>query len=186
MEFKVFVDTLASVASVVAIASVLIGWYHSTRLPLKIVRTVAHRKKDGMTIILVTKNRQAYPVTIRRVDCYKRKIFEVLKKSGGKPEYSERLSSREMLFMANAQFEVPANANTDLRIDLKSAVEMPDRLLFSIDTSHGYHEIWCDDVTIVDIGKTEVYSIDYKSEYTSKALAKATYYWKVVKALTSR
>jgi len=77
MDFKVVVDSLASVASLVAIVSVLVGWYRSTRKPLKIPRVVVHRERDRLTFILVTQNRQAYPVVIKRIDCYRRKIFEV-------------------------------------------------------------------------------------------------------------
>lgn len=186
VEFKVFVDALASVASIVAIVSVLVGWYRSARKPLKIVRVVVHRKMDGMTFILITKNRQAYPVTTKRIDCYRRKIFEVQKKIGSKPEYSERLSSREALFMEGARFEVPASANIDLHIDADGSADIPGRLLFSIDTSHGYHELWCDDVTVVDIGKADVYSVDYNEEYHSKAAAKLMFYWKTLGELTRR
>lgn len=186
MEFKVLVDTLASVASVIAIVSVLVGWYRSARKPLKIIRVVVHRKKDEMTFILITKNRQAYRVTTKRIDCYKRKIFEVKKKTGGKPEYSERLSSREMLFMGRAEFEVPANANTDIRINVTGSANIPDRLLFSIETSHGYHELWCDDITVVDIGNSEAYSVDYQEEYHSKVVAKLIFYWKILGELTRR
>lgn len=185
MEFKVLVDTLASVASIVAIVSVLVGWYRSVRKPLKIVRVVVHRKTDGLTFILITKNRQAYPVTTKRIDCYKRKIFAVEKKTGVKPEYSERLSSREAVFMASAKFEVPASAETDLRVEAPKVEDVPSRLLFSIDTSHGYHELWCNDVTVVDIGKAEVYSVEYKDEYESKLAAKSVYCWRVLRELVT-
>ncbi len=186
MDFKVFVDTLASIASIVAIVSVLLGWYRSARLPLKIVRTVVHQKQDKTTFILVAKNHQAYPVSIRRIDCYKRKIFEVKKKTGGKPEYSELLSSREALFMINTHHEIPAKANTDIRLEVAKIENVPSLFLFSIDTSHGYHELWCNDVTLVELGKSEVYSVDYANEYKSKIVAKFVYYWKVLVNIVMR
>ena len=186
MEFKVLVDTLASVASIVAIVSVLVGWYHSARKPLKIVRVVVHQKKDRTTFILIMKNRQAYPVTTKRIDCYKRKIFEVQKKVGGRPEYSERLSSREALFMQTTGLEVPGSANTDLQIEVDRVVDIPGRLLFSIETSHGYHELWCSDVIVVDVGKATAYSVDYIHEYNSKVAAKFMYRWRVLGELARR
>ena len=186
MDFKALVDILASLAAIVAVVSVLVGWYRSARKPLKIVRVVVHKTKNDMTFILVTKNRQPYPVTTKRVDCYKRKIFEVQKKAGGKPEYSERLSSREGLFMGSSEFEVPANANTDLRIKVTGTADIPNRLLFSVDTSHGYHELWCDDISVLEVGKTEVYSVDYKNEYRSKMAAKVMYRWRLIQELTRR
>jgi len=186
MNFKVVVDTLASLASLVAILSVLVGWYRSARKPLKIVRVVVHKKPTSMTFILVTRNRQQYPVFTKRIDCFKRKIFEVEKKTGGKPQYSERLSSRESLFMGSFKFEIPANGNIDLRIEVTGTPDVPDSLLFSVDTSHGYHELRCNDICIVDIGKAEVYTVDYKNVYNSKAAAKSVFYWKVVVELTKR
>jgi len=186
MHFKTFVDILASLAAIVAIISVLVGWYRSTRKPLKIVRVVVHKASEDMTFILVTKNRQPYPVTTKRIDCYRRKIFEVQKKFGGEPEYSERLSSREALFMGKSEFEVPANANTDLRIKVTGTADIPNRLLFSMDTSHGYHELWCDEISVLEVGRTEVYSVDYKKEYKSKLAAKVMYRWRLVQELTRR
>ncbi|WP_445003467.1 hypothetical protein [Halomonas mongoliensis] len=186
MDFKIFIDILASLAAIVAIVSVLVGWYCSSRKPLKIVRVVVHKTQKDMTFILVTKNRQPYPVTTKRIDCYRRKIFEVQKKVGGEPEYSERLSSREALFMGRSEFEVPANANTDLRLKVTGAADIPNRLLFSVDSSHGYHEIWCDEISVLEVGRTEVYSVDYKDEYKSKVAAKVMYRWRIVQELARR
>ena len=186
MDFKTFVDILASFAAIVAIVSVMVKWYQSSRKPLKIVRVVVHKTAEDMTFILVTKNRQPYPVTTKRIDCYKRKIFEVQKKVGGEPEYSERLSSREMLFMGRSDFEVPANTNTDLRIKVPGTADIPNRLLFSMDTSHGYHELWCDEISVLEVGRTEVYRVDYMDEYKSKVAAKVMYHWRLVQELTRR
>jgi len=185
MDFKVIVDTLASLASFIAITSVMVGWYRSVRKPLKIKRVVIHRNHDSSTFILVIQNRQQYPVTINRAYCYKRKIFEVMKKNGGYPEYAERLSSSEELFINTNTFEVPASANTDIRIKASGAPEVPKSLLLSLDTSHGYHELWCKDITVVDIGKAEAYSVVYQDEYRSKAAAKFAYYWKILIELTT-
>ena len=186
MDFKTLVDSLASLASIVAILTVLVGWYRNTRKPLRIVRVVVHKHKDRTTFILVTRNRQPYPVITKRIDCFKGKIYEVQKKVGGKVEFSERLSSRVALFMSSHEFEVPASANTDLRIEINDTVDVPERLLFSVDTSHGYHELWCDVVSIVEVGKTEVYAVDYQKEYSSKLVAKLMYYWKIIGELTKR
>lgn len=186
MDFKTFFDILASFAAIVAIVSVMVEWYRSSRKPLKIVRVVVHKTPEDMRFILVTKNRQPYPVTTKRIDCYKRKIFEVQKKVGGEPEYSERLSSREMLFMGRSDFEVPANANTDLRITVPGAADIPNRLLFSMETSHGYHELWCDEISVLEVGRTEVYRVDYMDEYKSKVAAKVMYRWRLVQELTRR
>lgn len=184
MSFKVIVDTMASLASFIAITSVMVGWYRSGRKPLKIKRVIVHKDIKHSTFILETINRKDYPVFISRADCYRKKIFEVMKKKGGSPEYAERLSSREAIFMGGHKFEVPAKACTPLSIKISGNPSVPKHLIFSLDTSHGYHELTCKNITEVDIGKVKVYSAEYKKEYDYKAVAKCVFYWKTLKELT--
>lgn len=186
MSFKVIVDTLASIASIVAITSVMVGWYRSARKPLKIRRVVVHKAQDSSTFILETTNRIDYQVHITRIDCYKRKIYEVMKKTGGSPEYAERLSSREAIFMGGHTFEVPAKAYTPLSIKISGKPYVPKKLIFSLDTSHGYHELICKNIIEVEVDKVEIFSADYKEEYDSKIVAKIVFYWRTLKELTSR
>ncbi len=106
------------------------------------------------------------------------------KKHGGKPEYSEFHPESEMIFTSKETFEIPSNAHTDIRINVRAALTIPSKLLFLFETSHGYHELPCKDVLIVEIGKVDVYSVEYKLDYESKHRAKAVYYWKLLKELT--
>ena len=185
MKFKVIVDTLSSIAAFIAIVSVMASWYRSSRKPLKVDRVVLHKKSDDITFIIVIKNRNAYPVTINRSDCYKRKKYEVQKKHGGKPEFSEFYSGSEMLFTCKETFEIQANANTDIRINMAAAATIPPKLLFLFQTSHGPHELRCKDVSVVEFEKLDVYGLEYKLDYKHKYKAKTVYYWKKVKELTS-
>lgn len=186
MGFKVVLDTLASLAALVAILSVLVGWYSSARKPLSISRVVVHKKGDGLTYIIVTKNRKSYPVETRRIDCFSKKTYEIEQRVGEKPEYVEKLSSRYAVFSSKASFEVPAKGNVDIRIEVNGQTEIPDRLVFSIDTTHGYHEVSCNDITVVEIGKTVVYSVEFKKEYGSRVRAKMVYFWRKILELTKR
>ncbi|MBL4713968.1 MAG: hypothetical protein JKY64_05540 [Alcanivorax sp.] len=186
MGFKVIVDTLASLAAFVAILSVLFGWYSSARKPLSISRVVVHKKDDGLTYIIVTKNRKSYPVETKRIDCFSKKSFEIEQRAGGKPEYIEKLSSRYAVFSSKASFEVPAKGIVDIRIEVGGQTNISDRLIFSIDTTHGYHEISCNNTTVVEIGIAEVYSVEFKKEYGSKSRAKMVYCWRRIVELTKR
>lgn len=186
MGFKVVVDTLASLAALIAILSVLVGWYSSARKPLSISRVVVHKKDDGLTYIIVTKNRTSYPVETKRIDCFSQKTFEIEQRVGEKPEYVEKLSSRYSVFSSKASFEVPAKGNIDIRMEVGGQNDIPDRLIFSIDTTHGYHEISCNDITVVEIGKSVVYSVEFKKEYGSKSRAMMVYFWKRIVELTKR
>lgn len=184
--FKITVDILASLSALIAIVSVMVSWYRSARKPLKIARTVVHKKNDQATFILAVKNVKPYPVVIRRTDCYRRKKYEVQKKHGGKPEYSELFSGSEKIFGSKEMFEIAANGHTNIRISDVSLSDIPPKLLFLLETSHGYHELWCKELTIVEIGKVEVYSLEYKHDFESKWRAKAVHHWKRLKELTRR
>ncbi|HEX7061541.1 MAG TPA: hypothetical protein VF200_06190 [Woeseiaceae bacterium] len=185
-KFKIAVDILASLSAIVAIVSAMTSWYRSARRPLKIVRTVIHKKNDKATFILVVKNVKPHPVVIRRTDCYRRKKYEVQKKHGGKPEYSELFPVSERIFDSKEIFEIAANGHTDIRISDVSWSDIPAKLLFLLETSHGYHELWCKELMIVEIGKAEVYSLEYTHDFESKWRAKVVYYWKRLKELTRR
>lgn len=186
MGFKVVVDTLASLAALVAILSVLVGWYSSSRKPLSISRVVIHKKDSGLTYIIVTKNRKPYPVETKRIECFSKKTFEIEQRAGEKPEYHEKLSCRYAVFSSKASFEVPAKGNIDIRLETDGLTDIPDHLVFSIDTTHGYHEISCNDITVVEIGKIAVYSVEFKKEYRSKSRAKMVYFWRRVLDLIKR
>ena len=181
--FKVIVDTLASVASIIAIVSVLVSWYRSARKPLVVESLVIHQKQQETTFILRVRNVKDYPVEIKRIDCYRRKKYTVQKKTGQKPEYFEGLPLAERIFTAENAWCVAANGHTDIRVPLNSEVEIPPKILFFMETSHGFHELWCSDLTIVPIGKVEVYDLEYKYNPTSRAHAKARYWFMVVKEL---
>lgn len=184
--FKFIVDILTSLASIVAIVSVLISWYRDTRRPLTIRRVVVHRKKDETTFILLVKNVKDYPVTIKRTDCYKRKKFQVQKKQGGKLEYSEVFPSSERVFTSTEVFEIPPIGHTDIRIKMEDATNVPSQLLFCIESSHGYHELRCRDIVVVEIGTVDFYRLEYKKEYSSKWFAKIMYYLALIQSLTNR
>ena len=83
-----------------------------------------------------------------------------------------------MIFTNKETFEIAAKGHTDIRICDVSLSDIPAKLLFLLETSHGYHELWCKDVILVEIGKADVYSLEYKCDFNSKWLAKAVYYWK--------
>jgi len=183
LEYKVIADTLASVAAFVAIVSVMVSWYRNARRPLKITRAVIHSKEREKTFILVIKNVKPYPVTINRTECYRKKKYEIQKKLGGRPEYSALFPRSEQLFVSGQTFEIAANGHTDIRFSASVDSDIPKKLLFLLETSHGYHQLWCKDITTVEIEKVDVYSVEYRLDYSTKCRAKAIYYWKFLKGL---
>lgn len=176
---------MASISVLIAIVSVLVSWYRNTQKPLKIIRTIVH-KNDKTTFILVIKNVKPYPVVIKNTDCYRKKKYEIQKKYGEKPEYSELLLISEKIFSNEQMFEIPANSHTDIQIRNVDLLDIPTKLLFLLKTSHGYHELWCKQLTIIEIGKTKVHGLEYKYDFESKWHAKAVYHSKKFKEIIRR
>lgn len=182
-DIKLFVNILASLASLIAIVGVLVGWYKSTRRALEIDKVVIQQKQDGSTYILVVRNRKNYPVEIKTTNCYRRKLYNIEKRPNQKPEFSELLNLNEdNVFLDKTTFTIGSRGNTDIRINGLRIEGDISGLLFSINTSHGYHEIWCKNILILDIGKADVYELEYRKEYHSKFKAKSFYYWAVLKS----
>lgn len=177
--FKLVVDSLASIAAIVAIVATMVSWHREARRPLRVERVVVHRKQGEVTFILLVKNVKTYPVIINRIGCYKGKTHKVQKKRGGIPEHSEVFSSSMMIFDSPGDREILPSGYTDVRVSVNGSPDVPEAILFLLKTSHGYHELWCRDVEPVDIGKAEVYSLDYQYDFSSVWRAKRMYYWKL-------
>lgn len=77
--FKFTVEILSSLASLIAITTVLISWFKNSQKALKVERVVVHIKDDESTFILVVKNRKPYPVVIKSIDSYLQPRFTVEK-----------------------------------------------------------------------------------------------------------
>lgn len=69
-KFKLTVDILSSIASFIAIVTVLFSWFKNAQKALKIERIVIHNKPDTNTYILCIKNRKPYPVMIKSISSY--------------------------------------------------------------------------------------------------------------------
>lgn len=171
-------DILASGAAFVAIVVAMYGWYQSARRPLNIARIVVHQKDSESNFIIVVRNVKPYPVKIKAVDCYKRKRYQVQKKIGGKPEYDELFPVKDQLFRDRADCEVSAKGHANVCVSIGPQSDIPSKLLFLLDTSHGYQELWCKEITVIEIGQVEVYGVEYKHDFIYKLPAKMCYVWK--------
>ena len=174
--FKLIVDLLASGAAFIAIVATLTAWYRSAREPLAIDRLVIHKKTNESTFILILENRKDYPVTIKRIDCHTRRDIRVQQKPGEPPEYQDALNSADQIFRDNSETHLPANAHTDIRIKA-GPITNYSKLLFSFDTSHGSHQLWCSNILIVPMGIAETYTLDYKKDFHSRVRARLFYAW---------
>lgn len=178
-------DTLTATASFIAIGSVLWSWYRNTQKPLIVDRVVIHQKLYESTYILIIKNRKPYPVQINSASCFSKKSYLVRKVADHNPSYSSILNMAFCKFSSKETLEIGANGHTEMRIKGNVLKEPLERMLFSLKTSHGYHELWCKNILTVDMsGNTSVYTLDYDYEYHNKFKANIRYYWlKTIHAL---
>jgi len=176
--YKYAVDALASTAALIAIITVLWSWFKSSQIPLKVERLVVHNKTGESTYIIVIKNSKTYPVNIKSTSCYIKASYKVEKKNNQKPEYMDTLSLSDNLFINNDTFEIGANGHTDIRISGQHLNPDITKLLFTIQTSHGYHQVWCNKIITVDMtGKTQSFGMEKMYDFDSKFKAKRKYYW---------
>jgi len=177
-DYKYVVDALSSTAALIAIITVLWSWFKNSQMPLKIERLVVHNKASESTYIIVIKNSKTYPVNIKSSACYTKSSYKVEKKNNQKPEYMDTLSLSDNLFINNDSFEIGANGHTDIRIVGQHLNTDITKLLFTIQTSHGYHQVWCSNIITVDMtGKIQCFGMEKMYDFDSKFKARRKYYW---------
>jgi hypothetical protein len=176
--YKYVVDALSSSAAFIAILTVLVSWFRNAQSALKIERVVVHTRQTSSDYIIVIKNRKPYPVTISSASCHTKASYKVEKQNNQPPEYRETLSLMNQVFMNDSVFEIAANGHTDIKI--KGGVVKGDisKLLFSMQTSHGYHQQVCKKIVTVNItGKTQVLGMEVMYDTDTKLKAQAKYLW---------
>lgn len=176
-EYKPIVDVLSSLASLVTISVFFGSWINSLRKALSIKRIVIHRKKEYSTYILEVKNRKEFPVEIKNIRCFTGYEYNVEQRSGDKPKYFKSMSLDLSAFITNEKFQIEASCFTDIHIKGNFLSEQPKQLIFSMDTSHGYHLLQCSNIDSYDIGNTETFSMEHKNIHSSKKSA----IWQYVK-----
>lgn len=176
-QFKMFVDIVSSLASIVAIVSVLYSWLKSKEDPLTLDRIVIHRNEKYSNYIVGVKNRKPYPVKILATKCYTKRKFHVEQKSNNKLYFSGILSLENLVFEDLSVFEIGANGSEFLKFNEKRKLNDDiEKLLFLFETSHGYHDLSCKDIISVDIGTTNNVGIKYNEMFDSKSKAMIQYY----------
>lgn len=166
--FKFTVEILSSLASLIAIITVLISWFKSSQKALKIERVVLHNKESESTFILVVKNRKPFPVVIKSISAYSKPRFSVNKFKNHPPNYEPILSSSDFVFSSEETFEMAANGHTDIRIKVASSGGRYKSLTFTLNTSHGFHQLNCNKILNLVMGKTEVFDVEYTQNFDSK------------------
>ncbi len=113
---------------------------------------VIHRKPNNDNFFLQIKNRKSYPVDIKAIRCFTHRDYIVEHKSNFSPEFLPELNYSNSRFTDNTTHTIPANGFDTIKISANKFPGSISKLLFSTDTSHGYHYIKCGNLVIVDMG----------------------------------
>jgi hypothetical protein len=171
LNFKTVVDTLSSLAALIAIISVLIAWNKSRRRALYIKQIVIHQTSDEFTYLIHIRNIKSYPVTIKEMRCYKQKSYFVEKIEHQKPKYNYGYQSQNMAFQTNEEFTIQANGLTEIQVPTKIMLKDIEQLIIDMETSHGVQLITCKNIILASMTAILVFDMEFDQHYSSKLTA---------------
>ena len=175
-KFKILVDVLSSIASLIAIVTVLGAWISSQKKALKVKRVVVHQNEQTSNYILEIENSKPYPVELKCTRCFTKKHYKVEQVNNCFPTIHSAYSLTDSPFIANEKHFIEANGLTDIRFLECAHLSQVKELIFLFDTSHGYHSLKCKNITIVKMG-TQTFGMEAMNEYSSR--------WAAIKNYTS-
>jgi hypothetical protein len=176
LNFKTIVDTLSSLAALIAIITVLIAWYKNARKALSIKQVVIHQTPEQFTYIIKVKNIKPYAVTIKDINCYKQKSFMVEKENNKKPKYSYGYQFNDMAFQSREEFTIQADGLTEISIPTNIKLNDIEQLIIDMGTSHGDQLIICKNIILAPMSATLVLGMEFNEHYSSKYEALCNYY----------
>ncbi|MGE9763108.1 hypothetical protein [Pseudomonas sp. PDM20] len=169
-EFKVLVDVLSSIASLVAIVTVMYSWYFSRRPALEVSQAIVSGSDDSFRFIVSIKNKKPYPVLIKGLGCYRRRLYRVEKKKSEFPRLVSMLDLGDRIYSKSSEISISELGECRFEFAVTSNVLPLRCLVFMIDTSHGYLNLSCKNIRYLGPG-VEVLAVDFMLSRESKISA---------------
>lgn len=173
-KYKFIVDILSSLASLLAIVTVLWAWISSKRNALSIKRVVIHQSENTSNYILEVENTKPYSVEIKNTRCFTKKNYKVEQVNNCFPSFHTAYSYTDSPFLSDEKHVIEANGFTDIRFLECSNLTKVKELIFLMDTSHGSHSLKCKNITVVKMG-SQVFGMEAMEEYDSRFKAVKKY-----------
>ena len=149
-KFKFMVDILSSIASFVAIVTVLYSWRISKLPPLKVSQLIISPKQNKLRVFIRILNRKLYPVVIKSITCYKKQKYQINKKKLERPQLWPLTDVSDKLFAVNEEAEIPELGQFSKEVHIDATLSDAKSLFFSVHTSHGILRLKCKNVYIFD------------------------------------
>jgi hypothetical protein len=177
-DFKAVVDTLSSIASILAIFTVMIAWFRTARKALKIHHVVYYKHQDQLAYIVRFKNIKSYPVTIKYTRCYTNRSFTIEIPSSLPPNFSSGFHPFNVAIMDSNEHVIEPFGSTEITYISKCKPSKIRHLIFDLGTSHGDMFIKCNKVNYFEMDATVTVNENInKKVFVNKYKAIFYYYW---------
>lgn len=173
--FKLLVDILSSIASFVAIATVLYALYASKKCPIEIPEVIVSKSdNDNFRFIVKIKNSKPYPVTIKSITCYRKITHRVEKRKMERPRIRSVFDLSDRIFTNRDEFIVSELGEQPLIIKTKIDHPPGKSLTFLTDSTHGFITIKCKHIKLFNT-ETEIFCPEFMVSKSSKTSTLPTY-----------
>ena len=135
--FKSTVDMLSSLASIVAISTVLYAWWKNNRPGVKIKSLIIHRLENQTRLYLRLANEKTYPIFIENFTCYEKLAYQTTILESGSPSTWPVLHQDLKFYTHTAKTELPEMGEVNIRIFLDKDLRHLKYVYFCFSTSHG-------------------------------------------------
>lgn len=148
--FTVIVDSLSSVAAIVAIATVLVAWFRSRRPPVDIPRVIISPRGTHLRAFVEIKNTRLYPITINSFACYRKSTYKIHKKKNEKPSLYPSFDVANRLFVREEPIQLTELGEYTGEFYFGDHDYNPKRMIFIFHTSHGHFHQKPRNVVVID------------------------------------
>lgn len=162
--FNYIVDVLSAIVSILAIITVSAAWYKSSQKFLKVDRVIIRYYQEKITCILLIKNLEPQVVKIKTIECYTRKTYIVEKINNSAPQCIPTLNPINSLFTSSELKEIVANrssTNVEYRVSNHSKGKKIKKLLFFMNTSHGFLSLKCKKIDTYEMWSPEASKVNF-------------------------
>lgn len=161
MNFEDIVDLLSSIASTIAICTVLYSWRQTSKPVTKIDKVTIYRETaNSFNIVISIKNTKPYPIIIKNITCYLEKSIRIEKTRGSKPIIQKFYDSRKILFSLNENTTISEIGEHRFKTKINKDLTQPKSLVFLLETSHGFLKLQTKKITFFN-QSTYVISPDF-------------------------
>ena len=173
--FKLIVDILSSLASIIAIVTFLFVWISNNRKPIKLEHVLVDLDDEEAAYVFLVRNRRDYAITVNTCRCFAKKEHRVEQEVRKKPVIYSSFPGNGFVLESVEPKTIEPNGYDKLIYKTHNIrANSGERLFIHLDTSHGYFELCSSKVNVVT---DETVLLGLQSCKTFASAFKARSYW---------